>query len=87
MNRVPKEFEHSIVNFVSSNSSAGVCDNNHEPKCKYFTCLYKRLLFLDVTSAVHATAWLPLLDGKQPTVLDNDIDRGTKPTKNFLFHP
>jgi len=44
------------------------------------------LLFIDVTSAVHATAWLSLLDGKQPTVFDNDIDTGTKPTEHVLFH-
>jgi len=82
MNWAPKEFEHSVVNF-----SAGACDNNHSPKCKSFTCLYKRLLFIDVTSAVHATARLSLLDGKQPTVFDNDIDKGTKPTEDVvLFH-
>ena len=86
MNREPKQFEHSVVNFVSHNSSAGACDNNHSPKCKFFTCLYKHLLFIDVTSAVHATAWLSLLDGKQPTVFDNDIDTGTKPTEDILFH-
>ena len=56
MNRVPKEFEHSVVNFVSSYYSAGVCDNNHSPKCKSFTSLCKRLLCIDVTSAVHPTA-------------------------------
>jgi len=33
-----------------------------------------------------ATAWLSLLDGKQPTVFDNDIDRDTKPTEDVLFH-
>jgi len=86
MNRAAKEFEHSVVNFVSSNSLAGVCDNNHSPKCKSFTCLYKSLLFIDVTSAVHANAWLSLLDGKQPTVFDNDVDMGAKPTEDVLFH-
>jgi len=60
MNRAPKEFEHSVVNFVSYNSSAGVCDNNRSPKCKFFPYLYKRLLFIDFTSAVHATACLSL---------------------------
>jgi len=44
------------------------------------------LLFNDVTSAVHATAWLSLLDGKQPTVFDNDIDTGIKPSEGVLFH-
>ena len=86
MYRAAKEFEHSVVNFVSSNSSAGVCDKNHSPKCKSFTYSYKCLLFIDVTSAVHATAWRSLLDGKQPTVFDNDIDTGTKPTEDVLFH-
>ena len=37
-------------------------------------------------AAVHATAWLSLLDGKQPTVFDNDIDTGAKPTEDVLFH-
>jgi len=27
-----------------------------------------------------------LVDGKQPTVFDNDIDMGTKPTEDILFH-
>ena len=44
------------------------------------------MLFIDVTCAVHATIWLSLLDGKQPTVFDNDIDTGTKPTEDVLFH-
>jgi len=40
MNRATKEFEHSVVNFVSSNSSSGVWDNNHSRKCKSFTLDY-----------------------------------------------
>jgi len=35
-----------------------------------------RLLFIHVISAVRATAWLTVLDGTQPTVIDNDIDTG-----------
>jgi len=68
MNRATKEFEHSVVNFVPSNSPAGVWDNKHSRKCNCFTCLYYHLLFVDVTSAVRVTAWLSVLDGKQPTV-------------------
>jgi len=67
MNRATKEFEYSVVNFVSSNSSAGIWDNNHSPKHKSFTCLFYHLLFVDVTSVVCAIAWLSVLDGKQPT--------------------
>jgi len=76
MNRATKELEHFVVNILSSNSSAGVWDNNRSPKCKSFTGLYNSLLFIHVTSAVRATAWrwLTVLDGKQPTAFDNDID-------------
>jgi len=74
MNRATKEFEYSVVNIVSPNSSAAVWDDNRLPKCKSFTCLYNRLLFIHVTSAVLATVWLTALDGTQPTVFDNDID-------------
>jgi len=51
MNRATKEFEHSAVNFVSSNSSAGVWDNNHSRKCKSFTLDYTTICYL-FTSAV-----------------------------------
>jgi len=44
------------------------------------------LLFVDVTYAVRATAWLFVPDGKQPTVFDNDIDTGVKSTEDVLFH-
>ena len=74
MNRATKEFEYSVVNIVSPNSSAAVWYDNRLPKCKSFTCLYNRLLFIHVTSAVLATVWLTALDGTQPTVFDNDID-------------
>jgi len=86
MNRATKELQHSVVNFVSSNSLAGIWDNNHSPKCKSFICLYYYLLFLGVTSTVHATALLFVLDGKQPTLFDNAIDTGVKPTENVLFY-
>ena len=85
-NRAIKEFEHAVVNFVSSNSSAGVWDNNHWPQSKSFTCLYYHILFVDVTSAVHGTALLSVLDGKQSTVFDNHIDTGAKATEDVLFH-
>ena len=52
MNRATKELEDSVVNIISSNSSAGVCKNNRSTKCKSFTCLNNRLLFIHVTSAV-----------------------------------
>jgi len=42
MNRATKVFEHSVVNIVSPNFSAGVWDNNYSPKCKPSTCLYNR---------------------------------------------
>jgi len=78
MNRATKEFEHSVVNTVSLNSSAEVWDDNRSSKCKSFTCLYNRLLFIHVTSAVRATARLTVLEGAQPTVFDNDIDTGLR---------
>jgi len=79
MNSATKEFEHdSVVNFVSSNSSVGVWDNDLSPECKSFACLYHHLLFVDITSAVRATAWQSVLDDKQPTVFDNDVDTGAK---------
>jgi len=44
------------------------------------------LLFIHVTSAARATAWLTVLDGKQLTVFDNDIDAGVRvPTEDVLF--
>jgi len=58
----------------------------------FHTCLYYHLLFVHVlcnpafTSDVRAAAWLSVLDGKDPTVLGNDIDTGVKPTEDILFH-
>jgi len=37
-----------------------------------------RLLFIRVTSAVRATAWLTVLDVTQPTVFDKDIDTSVR---------
>jgi len=37
-----------------------------------------RLLFIHVTSAVRATAWLTVLDVTQPTVFDKDIDTSVR---------
>jgi len=33
---------------------------------------------IHVTSSVRAIAWLTVLDGKEPTEFDNDIDTGVK---------
>jgi len=58
----------------------------------FHTCLYYHLLFVRVwcnpafTSDIRATAWLSVLDGKDPTVLGNDIDTGIKPIEDVLFH-
>jgi len=51
-NRATKEFDHSVVNMVSSNSSAGVWDNNHSHKCKSFTLVYTTICLNSFASGV-----------------------------------
>jgi len=63
--RTTKEFEHSVVNNVSSNSSAGVWYNNRSPKCKSCTFIYSATVCYSfmLLLLVRATAWLAVLDG------------------------
>jgi len=90
MNRATKEFEHSVVYFVSSNSSAGVWDNNHSRKCKSFTLVHTTIYY----SFASGVIWPLLLMYAQlhgclywmASTLGSGIDTGVKPTEDVLFH-
>ena len=79
MNRATKEFEHFVVKHCLTKFFSWRLGWQLFTETQTFH-LYNRwrLLFIHVTSAVRATAWLTVLDVTQPTVFDKDIDTSVR---------